>query len=51
MKEKRTGITRGPRMSMDSLKKDVFAIKRMLKNSSKGLRSMGSCVDKRLRNL
>ena len=34
---------------MDSLKKGVFTIKRMLKNSSKDLRSMDSCVDKPLR--
>ena len=38
-------------MSMDSLKKGVFTIERMLKNSSKGLRSVDSCVDKPLRNL
>jgi len=41
----------GPRMSMDSSKKGVFTIKRILRNSSKGLRSVDSCVDKRLRNL
>jgi len=38
-------------MSMDSLKKDVFAVERMLKNSSKGLRSVDSCIDKPLRKL
>jgi len=38
-------------MSMDSLKKCVFTVERMSKDSSKGLRSMYSCIDKLLKNL